>query len=119
MTKLTKNGVTGKVRYLKFIYLQIHIKCSNLWRNSVTNQILYLQIGIMCLNFLRNSLINQLVYLQIKHYARKLIEKLPADKCNERNILRNNMLNILLYLQINTVCANLLIKPQINYFNCT
>jgi hypothetical protein len=38
--------------------------------------------------------------MQIKHHARKLIEKLPAGKGNERNFLRNNMINLLLHLQI-------------------
>ena len=57
--------------------------------------------------------------LQMKYYVRKLIEELPADKCNERNVLRNNTTNLLLDLQVNIVCANMLITPQINYFTCT
>jgi hypothetical protein len=47
----------------------------------------------------RHNVINQLIHMHIKHNARTLIEKLPADK-HERNLLRNNVINKLVYLQI-------------------
>ena len=71
----------------------------------------------MCVNLLRNSVINQFVYLQTKHYALKLIGKLPANKRNEVNYLRNNMIKLLLCLQIKHYARKLTEKlPVDKYF---